>query len=575
MLDGSRFVLKLTGESGQGINSSGEILAKAIKNSGLHVFAYREYPSVIRGGVAAYQIDIADGYIASPTKQCDLLVSISRESLHEHITSVAPGGLVLHSIPEVQFESDEQDYIDANSIDVRFIKASQIALLVGGTKIMSNVVLLGIIWHYLQLDLDVLKSVVFDVFAHKPQLLDQNENCLIAGYEYASEHIQHAKISITPDPQHRESLIVSGNHAIGLGAVVSGVRNYYAYPMTPSSSILGYLSEISHETGMAVIQVEDEISAAQMALGSMHMGSRAMTGTSGGGFDLMSESLSLAGMAEIPFVCVLAQRPGPATGMPTWTAAGDLNLAINAGHGEYPKLVLAASDIESSYRLTQEAFNLAEKYQMPVVLLTEKQIAESLFNVDTIGKSIKIERGLVDTPPDSSNDRYMFTDSGISSRWLPGTYEHTYTTNSDEHTLDGSVTESAQSAVAMMDKRLRKLDSLLSDMPEPEQFGVKSPKKIVIGWGSVKNTMLDAMNLKRIPGLAYLHYEYLYPLKVDLVQRYADSGVEISIIENNATGQLGGLLKQQVTGLKLHESLLKYDGRPFFVEEVSEFITRL
>ena len=371
---------------------------------------------------------------------------------------------------------------------------------------------------------------------------------------------------------------MSGNQAISLGAVAAGVRAYYAYPMTPSSSILSYLAAISHETGMLVKQIEDEISVAEMTIGSSFAGTRAMCGTSGGGFDLMSESVSLAAMTETPFVCVLAQRPGPATGLPTWTNAGDLLLSVFAGHGEYPRAVLAVSDLASAFTLTQVAHNLAEEYQIPVILLTEKQIAESHFQIKDLPESIEIKRGLVSQEGLASltkMDRYSSTDSGVSPRWLPGQCAPTYDANSDEHLGDGTLTEDAVPSKEIFEKRMRKQEVLAAAFPEPVLFGDEDPELLLVGWGSVKLAILDGIELyKKTEGakkVSYLHYEYMFPLRSERLLSLAQKAQKVVFVENNGTGQLAKLVRME-TGYAPHATYLKNDGRPFFVTEIVAYI---
>lgn len=572
-----RFVVKVAGESGMGINSVGEILTKALKNCGMFVFAYREYPSLIEGGYASYQIDISDSKINSSSLECDVLLCFSRVSLHQYLATVRYGGSVIHSVIKTVFTPEEQKIIDERQLQIAYIPARELAIQIGGNRIMANTVMLGVAWQVLNLDLSLLSEMIELQFKDKPKVIPGNIKCLESGYSQPLENIKKAQLELRKTENFKDDLLLTGNHAISLGAVVAGVRAYYAYPMTPSSSILSYLADISHETGMLVKQIEDEISVANMAVGSMFAGARTLIGTSGGGFDLMTETVSLTGITETPFMCILAQRPGPATGLPTWTSASDLNLAIYAGHGEFTRLVLAASDIESCFLLTQIGLNLAEKYQIPVILLTEKQIAESFFQVDKMPEAIPIERHILSSEEAKevkSTDRFKVSDSGVSPRWLPGQSKVVFTANSDEHLGDGTLTEEAQQSWEMYSKRIRKEVSLLQELPEPIVYGDQNPEISFVGWGSVKNTVLDVINClheftdKKI---AYLHYEYLYPVRTDVFREFAKNSKKLVLIENNATGQLGQILTAK-TEIPFWEKLLKCDGRPFFVEDILNFI---
>lgn len=580
MIEYHRYTIKVAGESGQGINSIGEMIAKAIKRSGWHTFGYREYPSLIKGGFSSHQIDVSDQPIVSPSHRCNILLCLSRFSFHEYLPTVREGGIIIHSIPKMDISEAEQQLIAQKNLQVEFVPAGTLALQIGGTWVMANTVLLGVLWQLIGLPLEVLSAIITAEFAKKPEVIAKNIECLHLGSTLELNHLNRPMLSFTKKPELVDDMLLTGNHAFALGAMAAGVRAYYAYPMTPSSSILSFMTAAYKETGMLVKQVEDEISVAQMALGSMFAGTRALVATSGGGFDLMTETVSLAAMTEVPFVCILAQRPGPATGLPTWTAAGDLNLAIYSGHGEFTRCVIAASDPASCYTLIQKAFNLAEKYQIPVIVLTEKEIAESLFQVADLPADEPIERHLV--PADAltnlkPTDRYKITDNGISLRWLPGQTDATFNGNSDEHTEDGSLTEAAEASAAMYTKRLKKAEALQAELPPPVIYGPPNAALGLVGWGSVKNSILDALNLWNTAHpdkqIAYLHYEYIYPLKVQPFWDFTHQVGRVVLVENNAFGQLGKLITQE-SGYLFSHRLLKYDGRPFFVEEIMEFLTK-
>lgn len=575
-----RYVVKVGGESGQGVNSVGEILAKSLKETGYEVFGYREYPSLIKGGYSCYQVDISDHPLVASSSHCDVLMCLSRVSAHKYLTTLRPNGTLLHTLKMLTFSPEEEQFIQDNHITVQEVEAEKLAMQApGGRAIMSNTVMIGVLLQFLNLGLELVERILKEEFAKKPQVLDANVACLHTGYELSLPEVKKPALTFTKKPELNEAYLMTGNHALAYGAVAAGVRAYYAYPMTPSSSILTYLSDIYHETGMLVKQVEDEIAVAQMTIGSMFMGTRALCGTSGGGFDLMTESLSLTGITETPWVCILGQRPGPATGLPTWTATGDLNLAIYSGHGEYARCVIAASDITSAFVAIQQAFNLAEKFQIPVIVMTEKQIAESLFAVMSLPAPLPIDRHLV---PESEwaelkpGDRFGESESGVSKRWLPGQSPAVFDGNGDEHVDDGSLTEEAQPVQAMYEKRLRKHEYLLKELPEPVFYGPADATVVMVGWGSVKNTVLDVMEILKRAGspikIGYLHYEYVYPVRTETFQKLvAHYGDKLVLIENNYLGQLGALLTQH-TGFMFTKKLLKYDGRPFFVEDVLEYI---
>ncbi len=374
--------------------------------------------------------------------------------------------------------------------------------------------------------------------------------------------------------------MLTGSQAMGLGVVHAGCRLYAGYPMTPSSPLLTYIAEIQNETGMAIKQAEDEITAIQFVSGAMHMGTRAMTGTSGGGFDLMTETLSLNGIIENPCVVLLAQRPGPATGLPTWTAQGDLMLAIYGGHGEFARCVISVSDSDDSFALMNEAFNIAEQYQTPVIVMTDKHIAEGIYTQAPYKGKAQIKRGRLVTKPAElrklkSSDRYDPTaKDGISARWLPGNEAATYVAQGDEHRADGSVDEGAANAVAQMDKRLKKMVAMKKSLPEPELIGHSSPDLLVIGWGSTKSAIEDVLGSESLKKkkIGYLHYRYLWPMKTDRLTKLMKKAKKVVLIEGNATAQLGMLIRQE-TGVDIDDKILKYDGRPFFFNELLKEIS--
>ncbi|MDQ3008403.1 MAG: 2-oxoacid:acceptor oxidoreductase subunit alpha [bacterium] len=573
-----RYTIKAAGESGQGVNSVGEMIAKSLKESGYYTFGYREYPSLIKGGYSCHQIELSDAPMNAPSAECDFLLCLSRYSVKAYLPTVRHQGIVIHSLRQLQFTPEEVNFIADRGITVAYIPAETVAIQAGGKSVMANMVMVGVLWQLLSLPDSAVQQVIAREFAPKPQFIEPNKACFLAGYTLKVEELKPVKVRFVPNPSRDKDAVMTGNQALAFGAVAAGVRAYYSYPMTPTSSLLSTFVGLSDETKMLVRQVEDEISVAQMAIGSMFMGTRALVATSGGGFDLMTESLSLAAMTETPFVCILGQRPGPATGLPTWTAAADLNLAIYSGHGEFARCVIAVSDPSTAYVLIQRAFNLAEKYQIPVIVLTEKQIAESLFQVDVVPANVPIERHLVgndDLASLRADDRYAVTETGVSQRWLPGQEAATFDGNGDEHLSDGSLTEAAEPVQAIYDKRLKKLDTLVAELPPPQLYGPVTAALTFLGWGSVKNTVLDVLEAwnKAHPAfsISYIHVEYLYPLKVEALLPLLQQASSIIPIENNAFAQLANLITQE-TGFTFKETFLKYDGRPFFVEDVVIFL---
>ena len=559
----NRYCIKLGGESGQGINTLGILLSKAIKSIGYKIFSYREYPSLIKGGVASYQIDFTNKYIASSSKTCNILLILDPEAVHEYFPSLNTNGILLYDDAQVTFTPEEQAWISQNQIHVVFLDSSKIATESGGSPIMANIVMTSFLWRILGFNSEELVEIVKETFASKgEEIINKNILCLNAGYnavEYKEEFTQKTYIPELPT-EKKDSKILTGNDAIALGAISAGVRAYYGYPMTPATSIFKYLGNTYKETGILIKQAESEITAVQMALGSMAMGTRALTATSGGGFDLMQETISCAGITETPLVIVLAQRIGAGTGVPTWTGSSDIHTAVKSGHGEFPKAVLCVSDVQSGYVLIQQAFNIAEIYQIPVIVLTEKQIAESIFTVDTLPLPLQIQRGTYE-----GENRYTITNTGISPRWIPSFDKKPYLNTSDEHNQSSQSTENMEEIKAMSDKRMQKHVTLLNNLPEPTLYGDPNASTVLVGCGSTKNPVIDAINEGM--NIAYLHYEYLYPTKTQTLMNLVSSDKRIILVENNQTGELGKILTE-ASGYQFKEKVLKYDGRPFFLEDI-------
>lgn len=589
-----RSVIKVAGESGS-LSTAGNIIINALRQLGLFIYSEREFPSLIKGGRANVQINYSNQEIRSMSNSIPVGVALDREGVLDCLDTLADGGVLIHGFDRWnKVIKDLVDRASSKNLQVIEIPAREIAAENGGGVIMVNTVLMGVLFQVLGLGFELLEGSLRKELSKKPALLEINVKCAKAGYEFVfndnkSETITSSIIEdlksnfdftannsvisqINTNEISYNKLFLDGNSAIALGSLAAGCRAYYAYPMSPATTVLIQLAKWADKSGMLIKQAEDEITAAQMALGSMHAGTRAFTTTSGGGFDLMTETISLAGIIETPLVVAISQRPGPGTGLPTWTAQGDLSLAIYSGHGEYGKCVIACSDPVSCYENIQLAFNIAEKYQIPVILLTEANIAMSSVTVDKNELvNVDIERNL-SVPNDQ--DRYEITESGVSPRWLPGTPDKIYYANGDEHWIDGSITEDADKAGEMYAKRLRKNETLLHELPESVIFGIKESADVsFVGWGSTKNTILDAMDIlaESNPEIKvnYLHYNFVYPLKTEKLMEFLANNKNIILIEGNATGQLGELITTK-TGHIFQEKILKWNGRPFYVEEILE-----
>ncbi len=372
-------------------------------------------------------------------------------------------------------------------------------------------------------------------------------------------------------------MLVSGNSAVALGAVAAGLRFYSAYPMSPSTSIMEKLAALGDEAGLVVEQAEDEIAAINMAIGASYAGARAMTGTSGGGFSLMVEALGLSGMAEIPLVAIDVQRPGPVTGLPTRTEQSDLKFVISASQGEFPRMVIALRNPADAFYQTMRAFDLAERYQIPVILLSDQYLADATSTVEAfdLGR-IQVMNPVSEHDGDGEYLRYRYSENGISPRLIPGKTKHLVVIDSDEHDERGWITESAEVRTQMMDKRMKKLDGIRQELQEPEFIGPDGFDTLLLGWGSTWGPVAEAVGLLNRAGnarFAALVFGDVYPLPQKLLLEKAPKAKRVINVEQNATGQLAGLIREH-TGIACTGSILKYDGRQISAEEIAERVQK-
>lgn len=565
--------IKIVGQSGSGLLTVGELFSQALQEAGFYLCSDREYPSLIKGGHSCYTIHLSSRPVHSLSRKADVLLAIDKHSLGAYYSLLEEGGILIHGYERIAGIKDILESLKQRGVKIVDVPARTIALEKGGNVLMTNMILLGLAWKCLGWDEEILRKKVEKKFASKKGILPIVLACFDEGVKRARPQI---KIDLPKDK--KPLLRLDGNHALALGAMQAGVRFYVAYPMSPASSILSHLALDGPKIGMVIKQAEDEITAAQMALGAMTVGTRAFTATSGGGFDLMSETVSLAGILESPFVVVLAQRPGPGTGLPTWTAQGDLHLALHAGHGEFARVILGVSAPDDAFLLLQKAFDIAEKYQVPVFVLTEKVVAESKMTIKPFPQTKKpLERGLLSEKEllnVQSTDRYKITESGVSPRWLPGQKAPHYFANGDEHGERGELDES-EKAGEMYAKRNRKLQTLAQDLPEPVLYGPKKADMTFVGWGSSRAIMQDVVKEyeKKKKTINYLHYEYVWPLKTKKAREVFSENKNFHGIENNYGGQFLGLFEEALEE-KLKGKLLKWNGRPFFQEEVRDYINK-
>jgi len=558
----------LCGQAGQGIQTVEYLLTRIFKLAGYNVFATKEYMSRVRGGTNSTQLRVSSEPVRAPVERIDILVALDRGSVRHVEKRISSRSIIL---AEKETIGDDFDPSKHKFFDVPFTKtASEI-----GNKIYSNVVAVGAIAALFAVDLEMVGSYVEKFFSAKSSdIVQENLTAVKKGFELGAELRNSAglKFDIGSNSGLTDQILVSGAEAVSLGAIAGGCNFVSSYPMSPSTAVLTFLAGQAKKFGLVVEQAEDEIAAINMAIGAWYAGARAMVTTSGGGFALMTEGLSLAGMLESPMVIHLAQRPGPATGLPTRTEQGDLELALYAGHGEFPRVILAPGRTEEAFHLAAKAFNLADKYQVPVFILTDQYFMDSYYNTSSFDvPGADIEKHIIKTGKDYK--RYKLTANGISPRGIPGFGKGLVSVDSDEHDEAGHITEDLDLRNRMVEKRLKKLELPENETVPPELVGPEDYKNLVVCWGSTLEIVSEACrNLDR-DDVAMLHFKQVYPLPADTID-YLRNAKRIIIVEGNATCQFGKLIKLH-TGIDVKDKILKYNGLSFYVEEVTEQLNQL
>jgi len=551
----------LCGEAGQGIQTVEFLLTHLLKISGYHVFATREFMSRIRGGFNSTEIRIGSSPVQAYVDRINLLIPLKKGAIAHVKRRLSSETRILGEAGNL-----DDDFKPANNqfFDIPF---SKLAKEIGGA-VYANIIASGVICSLLKTNPLLLNAYLSQSFVKKGEdVVSKNLAAFTKGYEIGTQlsQLDQIGIDLQSDPTVKDNLFLSGIEAIGLGAIAGGCNFIAAYPMSPSTDVLVFLSQNSKEFQIIAEQAEDEISAINMALGAWYAGARAMVSTSGGGYALMVEGLSLAGMIESPLVIHLGQRPGPATGLPTRTEQADLLFTLFSGHGEFPRIILSPGTFQDGIFLTHKAFNLADKYQVPVFILTDQYFLDSSYNFPNLDLSkVKVENQFIKTTKDYK--RYRFTANGISPRGIPGYGDGLVGLDSDEHDEEGHIIENQDIRVKMVDKRLKKLEAIKKDIIPPELIGPRAYKTLIICWGSTYYPVKEALDRLARDDLAALHFKQVYPLHPDTVN-YLKLAKKTIGVENNATSQFSRLIKLQ-SSIELDEHLLKYNGLPFSVEEI-------
>jgi len=538
-----KFNVLIGGKAGQGIETASKILAKSLVKLGFYAFTYRDYGSFITGGHNFNVISFSEKPIYSHEMSFDFAVLLDEESYNIHKNEFKENCIIIS-------DSSDLDIKWKNSIK---IDTQEIIRKINAKPLVKNSILLGAFFKSLGLPLEFLVETI------ESELLDEkNLEAAKEGYEEAKEKL---KLSLPIKKEKR--IFIDGTSAIGIAAIYYGLDLYFAYPITPATPLLHFLSSVREKYNIKTIQLENEIAVVNAAIGASYAGAISMVGTSGGGFDLMVEALSLQGMTEVPLVVYLAQRAGPSTGMPTYTMQGDLLAALYSGHGDFPRVVVAPGDAKDAFYKTIEAFYLAYKYGVLSIILSDKHLAESYFTFDNFEKpKIKGSRFILEDVRDFKT--YKITKDFVPKRTIPELAM--VKANSYEHDELGFTTEDKEIAKKMQEKRMMKFKALEREVKENFEmikvFG--KGENLIISFGSTKGAILDA--LETLKDFRFLQILYISPFPKEAIKKEIEKAKNMVVIENNSSGQLGKVLMENV-GIGFNE-ILKYDGRPFTAEEI-------
>ncbi|MFA5042822.1 MAG: 2-oxoacid:acceptor oxidoreductase subunit alpha [Kiritimatiellia bacterium] len=542
------------GEAGQGLVTIGELLARSLVRAGHHVLATQSYMSRIRGGHNTFSIRAGGAPAAAPREAIDLLVALNDETIRLHRRELTPLGLVV---------ADEKAAIEG--VPVLKVPFERLA-----AKTSVNMAAFGIAGAVLGLERTNLERAMADFFGGK-QVEAMVENCRAVANAYTwidAQPVTFKKLAAPPPPPQAR-IMINGNEAIALGALNAGAKFCAFYPMTPATTVPLTLIEYAERMGMVVEQAEDEIAAINMAIGASFAGAPAMTATAGGGFALMVESVSLAGMTETPIVIVVAQRPVPATGLPTRTEQADLEFVLHAGHGEFPRAILTPGSVEECFELAGKAFGLADRYQGPVFLLTDQFLADTYRDIIPFNLEPPPIAPLPSECPMLPYKRYALTETGVSPRLIPGLSPQLVVADSDEHAEDGHITEDLEVRRLMVEKRLRKMAGIKAEVSPPVFQGDNNPDLLLVSWGSSQGAVGEAAAALRAGGTrtGALHFPQVWPLIPSHFIDYLNSARAVVAVEGNAMGQFARLIRRE-TGFHIQNLVLRYDGLPFTPEYI-------
>jgi 2-oxoglutarate/2-oxoacid ferredoxin oxidoreductase subunit alpha len=566
---------KVGGQQGEGIDSAGEILSTALNRKGYYLYGYRHFSSRIKGGHSNTKIRISINPIRSISDELDILVAFDQESIDLNAHELVVGGVIL---ADAKFNPTVPEGVNANLLAIPFTKIAEEI----GMSQMKNMVAVGASAALLGISADAFKEVIEERFARKGQkVVDRNMEAITRGFEHAEGELGEGITRFRLEPSDgKKRLYMIGNDAIALGAIAAGARLMAAYPITPSSEIMEYLIKKLPKFGGSVVQTEDELAAITMVIGANYGGVRALTASAGPGLSLMTEAIGLAGMTETPAVIVNTQRGGPSTGLPTKQEQSDLLSMLFSTHGEIPKIVIAPSTAEECFYDTIQAFNLAEQYQCPVIILSDlamslgKQTVEPL-EYDRIeikrGKLVPWDEELPELEPSQLFLRYELTEDGISRRVLPGQKNGLHHVTGVEHDETGRPSEKPLNRKKMMEKRLMKLKNGIDfDTPVYLDAPHDDADLLIIGFNSTRGTISEAKERAEAEGLKinHAHIRQLLPFPTEIIREQMNRAKKVLVVENNATGQLTNVIKMYVGMAEKLVHFGKYDGNPFLPSEI-------
>jgi len=558
----------IAGEAGQGIQTVERLLVTILHHADYYVFSTKEYMSRVRGGSNSTEIRVSPKPVTTFIDRIDILVVLDKKAFDHVSYRVTDDTLVIGD--KSQVESIDHPHV----FSFTFLDAAKKI----GHKVYANTIAVGLLASLFHINQELVKDQISSFFQGKSKkVISDNISAIKKGSDFAQslsssftipEYISKKDISLK---EESSLLLLNGTQAIGLGALAGGCNFISSYPMSPSTGVLTFLASVGEKAGVFVEQAEDEIAAINMVLGAWFAGGRGLISTSGGGFALMTEGLSLAAMTEIPIVIHLAQRPGPATGLPTRTEQGDLQLALYAGHGEFPRVIYAPGSLQEGFVLTKKAFDMADEFQIPVIILTDQYYVDSKYQTNSFKDLDKTpQHHIIET--NKNYQRYVNDESGISPRGIPGHGSGFVHVDSDEHDTDGRITERADVRKQMVEKRLRKIDALRQQSIQPTLHGSSDYTFLLVGWGSTLHPIEEARTLISDNRVSFLHFSQVYPLhpKTKSLLKKAQF---IITIENNATAQFSDVLEKE-TGISADAHLLQYTGHPFSVETLVDRIPK-